>query len=145
MSDEALVAHWAENVVWQYFSGQEYDEPRLPCDATQLGRFRTVIGKEGVETLLKATIDTAMTTQAIRPAEFERIIVDSTIVGIVMREIHRKLKLISGLSTDQLAHLNSLLERAERIRTQQPKDKKTLCATCAESGMHWQRQGLQAL
>jgi hypothetical protein len=29
----------------------------LPCDATQIGRFRSAIGEAGVEELLKATID----------------------------------------------------------------------------------------
>ena len=38
LSDEELVARWSENVVWQFFSGMEYYEPRLPCDATQIGR-----------------------------------------------------------------------------------------------------------
>jgi len=79
LSDEEVVERWAENVVWQYFSGQTYYEPRLPCDATQVGRFRTAIGEAGVEELLKATIDTAVTTKAVRPAEFERVIVDSTV------------------------------------------------------------------
>ena len=79
LSDEAVAERWAENVVWQYFSGQEYYEPRKPCDATQIGRFRTAIGEAGVEELLKATIDTAVETKAIRPSEFERVIVDSTV------------------------------------------------------------------
>lgn len=79
LSDEALVARWSENVVWQYFSGQEYYEPRLPCDATQLGRFRAAIGEAGVEEILKATIDTALAMDAIKPAEFERVIVDTTV------------------------------------------------------------------
>jgi transposase, IS5 family len=39
LSDESLVERWSENVVWQYFSGLDYYEPRLPCDATQIGRF----------------------------------------------------------------------------------------------------------
>jgi IS5 family transposase len=55
LSDEAVVERWSENVVWQYFSGQEYYEPRLPCDATQVGRFRKAIGEAGVEELLRAT------------------------------------------------------------------------------------------
>ena len=38
LSDEELVARWSENVVWQFFSGMEYSEPRLPCDATQIGQ-----------------------------------------------------------------------------------------------------------
>lgn len=79
LSDEAVADRWAENVVWQYFSGQEYYEPRRPCDPTQIGRFRTAIGEAGVEELLKATIDTAVETKAVRPSEFERVIVDSTV------------------------------------------------------------------
>ncbi len=57
----------------------DYYEPRLPCDATQIGRFRTDIGKSGQEAILKATIDTAMAMKAIKAAEFERVIVDTTV------------------------------------------------------------------
>ncbi|MDP9107886.1 MAG: transposase, partial [Pseudomonadota bacterium] len=54
LSDEELVERWSENVVWQYFSGAHYYTPQLPCDATQIGRFRSAIGEAGVEELLKA-------------------------------------------------------------------------------------------
>ena len=79
LSDEELVERWGENVVWQFFSGQDYYEPRLPCDATQIGRFRSAIGEAGVEELLKATIDAAVSTKAIRSSDFERVIVDTTV------------------------------------------------------------------
>jgi transposase, IS5 family len=79
LSDEELVARWSENVVWQFFSGMEYYEPRLPCDATQIGRFRSAIGEEGLEQSLKCTIETAVQIKAIKPAELERVIVDSTV------------------------------------------------------------------
>lgn len=79
LSDEELVQRWSENVVWQYFSGQEYYSPKLPCDATQIGRFRKAIGEAGVEELLKASIDTAVQTKAVHPSEFERVIVDTTV------------------------------------------------------------------
>jgi IS5 family transposase len=197
LSDEEVVLRWAENVVWQYFSGQTYYEPKLPCDATQVGRFRTAIGEAGVEELLKATIDTAVTTKAIRPAEFERIIVDSTvqekaiahpvdsrlleiarakvvqaakfagialkqtfvkegkelrrkaggyahakqfrrlrrtvkrqrtILGIVLRETQRKLATATTESPTTITRLTTLMERAERIRIQQPNDKNKLYA-----------------
>jgi IS5 family transposase len=78
-SDEALVERWAENVQWQFFSGMDYYEPRPPCDATQIGRFRRVLGEAGVEQLLKTTIETAVGMKAIKPAEFERVIVDTTV------------------------------------------------------------------
>ena len=200
LSDEETCERWGENVVWQYFSGREYYEPRLPCDATQIGRFRTDIGEAGMQAILKATIDTAVTSKAIKPAEFERIIVDSTVqekaiaypvdsrlleiarykivvhakrCGISLRQsfakegktlkrkaggyahakqfkrLHRTVKrqrtivgklireVRSRLSTGAfnvaaapttLVALSILLERAERIRTQQPKDKNKLYA-----------------
>ena len=78
LGDEALCERWSENVVWQHFSGMQYYEPRLPCDPTQIGRFRTAIGETGMEAILKATIDTALSCKAIKPAEFERIIVPIT-------------------------------------------------------------------
>ena len=79
LSDEELVERWSENVVWQHFSGQEYYTPRLPCDATQIGRFRTAIGEAGVEELLKASIDAAVQMKAVEPGEFKRVIVDTTV------------------------------------------------------------------
>jgi len=44
-----------------------------------LEQFRQAIGEAGVQALLKATIETAVTTQAVRQNEFERVIVDSTV------------------------------------------------------------------
>jgi IS5 family transposase len=79
LSDEEVVQRWSENVQWQFFSGMEYYEPRLPCDATQIGRFRRAIGEEGLEQLLKATIETAVEVKAVKPAELERVIVDTTV------------------------------------------------------------------
>ena len=49
LSDEELVQRLSENVVFKFFSGMEYCEPRLPCDTTQIGRFRTAIGEDGLE------------------------------------------------------------------------------------------------
>lgn len=44
LSDEELVVRWSENIVWQYFSGIDYFEHRLPWDATQIGCFRRDLG-----------------------------------------------------------------------------------------------------
>jgi len=56
LSDREVVEQWPENVVWQYFSGQEYYTSKPPCSATQIGRFRALIGKAGVELLLEAIL-----------------------------------------------------------------------------------------
>jgi IS5 family transposase len=79
LSDEELVERWSENVVWQFFSGMEYYQHKLPCDATQIGRFRRVLGEAGVEQLLKTTIEAAVDMGAIKRSEFERVIVNTTV------------------------------------------------------------------
>ena len=79
LSDEELVERWSENVQWQFFSGRAYYEPRLPCDATQIGRFRRVLGEAGVEQLLKTTLEAAVTMKLVKKTEFERVIVDTTV------------------------------------------------------------------
>jgi IS5 family transposase len=45
LSDDELVGRWAESVLWQHFSGMQFYEPRLLCDATQIGRFRWASAK----------------------------------------------------------------------------------------------------
>ena len=85
LSDEELAQRWSENVLWQFFSGMAYYEHRPPCDPTQIGRFRTAVGEQGLEHMLKATIDTAVSIKAVRPEELERVIVDTTVQ--VRREV----------------------------------------------------------
>jgi transposase, IS5 family len=79
LSDEEVVQRWSENVLWQFFSGMDYYEHRLPCDATQIGRFRVVVGEAGLEQMLKATINVAVDIKAVKPDELERVIVDTTV------------------------------------------------------------------
>ena len=56
-----------------------YYEPRLPCDATQIGRFRRALGEAGVEQLLKSTIEASVSMGTVKKTEFEMIIVDTTV------------------------------------------------------------------
>ena len=59
-SDESVVQRWAENPYWQFFCGGEYFETRLPCDPSNLTRFRRALGDAGVEELLAKTIEAAV-------------------------------------------------------------------------------------
>jgi transposase, IS5 family len=79
LSDEDVCERWSESPLWQFFSGRDYYEHRLPCDATQVGRFRHDIGEDGMQLLLKATIDTAVTAGAVKPEALERVTVDTTV------------------------------------------------------------------
>ena len=78
-SDEDVIQRWGETPTWQYFSGNEYFEHRWPCDPTQLGRFRKLLGEEGVEELLARTMEVAVTLKLIAKRELTRVIVDSTV------------------------------------------------------------------
>lgn len=74
-----MCERWSDSPQWQFFSGLDYYEHRLPCDATQVGRFRHDIGEDGMEMLLKVTIDMAVVAGAVKPAALERVTVDPTV------------------------------------------------------------------
>jgi IS5 family transposase len=57
-SDEDLVEkHWEMNVYYQYFSGVSIQQWGQPCAASDLVFFRKRIGQQGVEKILKHSID----------------------------------------------------------------------------------------
>jgi IS5 family transposase len=78
-SDESVCERWSENVVWQLFSAMAYYTPKLPCDPTQLGRFRRVLGEAGVEELLSQTITTAVKLEAVEREALETVVVDTAV------------------------------------------------------------------
>jgi IS5 family transposase len=78
---------WAQDVshrdffraYFEFFCGEDYFQPRLPRDPTNLVRFRQALGEAGVEELLATTITAAVQMKAVKPSEFERVIVDTTV------------------------------------------------------------------
>lgn len=56
LSDENLVEQWSENIYYQYFSGEQFFQPKPPCVPTELVSFRQRIGEAGVELILKESI-----------------------------------------------------------------------------------------
>ena len=56
LSDESLVEQWAENLYYQYFSGEHHFQAAIPCVATELVAFRKRIGEAGMELILKESI-----------------------------------------------------------------------------------------
>ena len=58
LSDEKLVEeHWEMNVYFQYFCGMIVSQWGQPCAASDLVHFRHRIGEEGVEKILRHSID----------------------------------------------------------------------------------------
>jgi transposase, IS5 family len=64
LSDEGGAALGGESP-WQYFCGDDYFQHRLPLDGSQMSRFRGRIGEAGCELMLKATVTTGLSTQAL--------------------------------------------------------------------------------
>ena len=56
LSDENLVEQWCENVYYQYFGGEQFYRPALPCSSTELVEFRKRIGEAGMALILKESI-----------------------------------------------------------------------------------------
>ena len=56
LSDENLVEQWSENCYYQYLSGEQNFQPKIPCVPTELVAFRKRIGEAGVEPILKESI-----------------------------------------------------------------------------------------
>lgn len=54
-----------------------YFEHRFPCDATLLGKFRSVLGEESVEELLSQIIRVAIDLKAISPRHYKCMVVDT--------------------------------------------------------------------
>jgi IS5 family transposase len=79
LSDEAVVERWSYSPNFQFFSGQAYFEPRLPCDATTLVKFRRLLGEEGVEELLAQTVNLAVSLKLIPASALATVVVDSTV------------------------------------------------------------------
>ena len=80
LSDEAVVARWAENPYWQYFCGETFFQHRLPIDPSSMTRWRQRIGEEGVEWLLTQTIEAGKHAGTVRSGDLKRVTVDTTVM-----------------------------------------------------------------
>lgn len=79
LSDEDTVALWVENPYWQYFSGRQHFEHRLPIEPSSMTRWRKRIGVDGAETLLSQTITTAVKERYLKISQCQRVNVDTTV------------------------------------------------------------------
>ena len=80
LSDEAVVARWAENPYWQHFCGETFFQHRPPIDPSSLTRWRKRIGEEGVEWLLTKTIEAGREAGVIDMRSTADVIVDTTVM-----------------------------------------------------------------
>ena len=79
LSDEVLCERWVENPYYQFFCGEEFFQHRLVFDRSSLTRWRQRMGEEKLQTLLQENLSVATKTEAIKPCDLNRIIVDTTV------------------------------------------------------------------
>jgi IS5 family transposase len=79
LSDESLCDRWLENPYYQYFCGEEFFRHKLPFDRSSITRWRQRMGEERLVALLQESLAAATRTGAAKPADFTRVIVDTTV------------------------------------------------------------------
>ena len=79
LSDEVLCERWVENPYYQFFCGEEFFQHRLVFDRSSLTRWRQRMGEEKLKALLQESLSVAAKTEAIKPSDLNRIIVDTTV------------------------------------------------------------------
>jgi IS5 family transposase len=79
LSDEVLCERWLENPYYQFFCGEEFFQHRLVFDRSSLTRWRQRMGEEKLQALLQESLSVATRTEAIKPSDLNRVIVDTTV------------------------------------------------------------------
>ena len=79
LSDEVLCERWVENPYYQFFCGEEFFQHRLVFDRSSLTRWRQRMGEEKLAALIQESLSVATRTDAIKPSELSRVIVDTTV------------------------------------------------------------------
>ncbi len=75
ISDDEVVETWTQNPYWQYFSGMDVFQWKLPCVSSDLTHFRNRIGSEGAEKIFKNSIDIHG-----KSARENEVVIDSTVM-----------------------------------------------------------------
>jgi len=63
----------------QFFCGEEFFQHRLVFDRSSLTRWRQRMGEEKLQALIQESLSVATRTDAIKPSELSRVIVDTTV------------------------------------------------------------------
>ena len=79
LSDEALCERWVENPYYQHFCGEEFFQHELVLDRSSLSNWRKRMGEEKMKALLQESLSIAAKTGAVKPAQLNEVIVDTTV------------------------------------------------------------------
>jgi transposase, IS5 family len=117
LSDEALCERWVENPYFQFFCGEEFFRHELVFDRSSLTRWRQRMGEEKLASLVQESLAVAVKTRAAKPADFSRVIVDTTVQEKAVafptdaRLLHRAREKLARLAKQQGVTLRQSYER----------------------------------
>ena len=79
LSDEVVCEQWIENPYYQYFCGEEFFQHVLVFDRSSLTRWRQRMGEEKLQALLQESLAVATRTNAMKPSDLARVVIDTTV------------------------------------------------------------------
>jgi IS5 family transposase len=68
-----------ENPYFQYFCGEEFFQHALVFDRSSLTRWRQRMGEEKLRALLQESLAVATRTEAMKPSDLARVVIDTTV------------------------------------------------------------------
>jgi IS5 family transposase len=79
LSDDVLCERWLENPYYQLLCGEDFFCHKLPFERSSMTRWRQRMGEEKLLALLQESLHLATRSGAAKPADFTRVIVDTTV------------------------------------------------------------------
>jgi len=143
LSDEVLCDRWIENPYFQFFCGEEFFQHRLVFDRSSLTRWRQRMGEEKLVALLQESLAVATRTEAMRPKDLSRVIIDTTVQpkavmfptdaklinrareimvrlakrhGVVLRQSYRRVGKIALIKHQRYAHAHQFKRANKALR-----------------------------
>ena len=143
LSDEVLCDRWIENPYFQFFCGEEFFQHRLVFDRSSLTRWRQRMGEEKLLALLQESLAVATRTEAMRPKDLSRVIIDTTVQpkavmfptdaklinrareimvrlakrhGVVLRQSYRRVGKIALIKHQRYAHAHQFKRANKALR-----------------------------
>jgi IS5 family transposase len=99
-----------ENPYYQYFCREEFFQHRLVFDRSSLTRWRQRMGEERLQALLQESLAVATRTEAMKPSDLSRVIIDTTVqpkaamfptdAKLIQRALTRLVRLAKKLGVD---------------------------------------------
>lgn len=80
VSDEEVVKVWVENPYWQLFCGYDFLQWKCPLHFSSLSRWRTRLGKKGMQKILSEIVRSALAGDVIQERDLNSAIVDTTVM-----------------------------------------------------------------